>query len=231
MTAPTRDPFREEEFESRLEAAPAVALVIGMQVLLALVSHAQHWRLWVFDWWVWLVPVLPELLLVVALTWHRPRRRLEQMGVRRTVAIALLAVISVANSLLLIAVIASLVRGDEKSGAQLLLKAITVWTTNVIAFGLWFWAFDRGGPVRRLQSDAPFPDFQFPQMENPQLAAPHWQPALVDYLYVSFTNSIAFSPTDAMPLSRWAKLLMLAESALSAMTILLVAARAVNIFK
>jgi hypothetical protein len=68
-------------------------------------------------------------------------------------------------------------------------------------------------------------------MENPQLVPPGWQPELVDYLYVSFTNSIAFSPTDAMPLSRWAKLLMLAESAISAVTVLLVAARAVNIFK
>ena len=68
-------------------------------------------------------------------------------------------------------------------------------------------------------------------MENPQLALPGWQPELVAYLYVSFTNSIAFSPTDAMPLTGWAKLLMLAEPALSSMTLLLVAARAVNIFK
>jgi hypothetical protein len=67
-------------------------------------------------------------------------------------------------------------------------------------------------------------------MENPQLAAPGWYPQLVDYIYVSFTNCIAFSPTDAMPLSRWAKLMMLAESAIAAVTILLVAARAVNIF-
>jgi hypothetical protein len=102
---------------------------------------------------------------------------------------------------------------------------------NVIAFGLWYWAFDRGGPARRLQPEPPSPDFQFPQMENPQLAAPDWRPELVDYLYVSFTNSIAFSPTDAMPLSRWAKLLMLFEAGLSSLTVLLVAARAVNIFK
>jgi hypothetical protein len=226
-----RDPLREEEIESRWEAAPAVALVIAMQLLLALVSRNQHWKLWVFPWWVWLIPVVPELLLLLPLAWHRPRRRLEQLGHRRTAAIGLLAVVSLANAILLLAVIASLVRGDEKSGAQLLLKAVTVWTTNVIAFGLWYWAFDRGGPARRLKPDPPPPDFQFPQLENPQLASPGWQPELVDYLYVSFTNSIAFSPTDAMPLSRWAKLLMLAESALSSMTVLLVAARAVNIFK
>jgi uncharacterized membrane protein len=173
----------------------------------------------------------PELLLLAPLAWQRPRRRLEQMGHRRTVALSLLAVVSLANVLLLVAVIASLIRGNETSGAQLLLKAITVWTTNVVAFGLWYWAFDRGGPVRRLEPDPLPPDFQFPQMENPQLAAPGWQPELIDYLYVSFTNSIAFSPTDAMPLSRWAKLLMLSESAISCITVLLVTARAVNIFK
>jgi hypothetical protein len=147
------------------------------------------------------------------------------------VALTLLGVVSLANATLLVAVLASLILGDETSGGQLLLKAITVWSTNVIAFGLWYWAFDRGGPVRRLQANPPPPDFQFPQMENPQLAAPGWQPELIDYLYVSFTNSIAFSPTDAMPLSRWAKLLMLTESSLSSITVLLVTARAVNIFR
>jgi len=227
----TRDQLREEERESRWEAAPAVGLVIAMQLLLALVSRDQHWTLWVFPWWVWLLPVAAEAALLVPLAWNRPRRRLEQSGHRRVVAIGLLASVSLANAVLLLAVIASLVRGDEKSGAQLLLKAITVWTTNTITFGLWYWAFDRGGPVRRLEPDPPPPDFQFPQLENPQLAAPGWQPELVDYLYVSLTNSIAFSPTDAMPLSRWAKLLMSAESALSSITVLLVAARAVNIFK
>src|SRR5204863_3768919 len=127
-------------------------------------------------------------------------------------ALSLLGVVSLTNALLLVALIGSLVQGDEKSGAQLLLKAVTVWGTNVITFGLWFWEFDRGGPVRRLRPDPPPPDFQFPQLENPQLAEPGWTPRLVDYIYVSFTNSIAFSPTDAMPLSPRAKLLMLAES-------------------
>ena len=85
--------------------------------------------------------------------------------------------------------------------------------------------------MRRLRPAPPPPDFQFPQMENPQLAEPGWQPHLVDYIYVSFTNSIAFSPTDAMPLTRGAKMLMLSESTVSSLTVLLVAARAVNVFK
>ena len=226
-----RDPLREEEIESRWEAAPAVATIIGFQVVLASVSRFQHWTLWTLPWWVWLISVPPELALLIPLAWNRPRQRLEQLGLRRMVALALLGVISLTNALLLLALIGSLVKGKETSGAQLLLKAVTVWGTNVIAFGLWYWGIDRGGPVRRLQPDPPPPDFQFPQMENPQLAAPGWFPELFDYIYVSFTNSIAFSPTDAMPLTRRAKLLMLSESAISAITILLVAARAVNIFK
>ena len=226
-----QDVLREEELESRWEAAPAVAVVIALQVALAAASRAEDWTTWHFPWWAWLLPVAPELALLIVLAWHRPRRRLEQVGLRRTVAIALLAIVSLANASLVLAVVASLIRGQEKSGAHLLLKAATVWGTNVIAFGLWYWGLDRGGPVRRLQPDPPQPDFQFPQMENPDLAPRGWQPELIDYIYVSFTNSIAFSPTDAMPLSRRAKLLMLFESAVSAVTILLVAARAVNIFR
>lgn len=224
------DALHEETVESRWEAAPAIGVVIGFQLLLAIVSQTQDWKLWDLPWWIWLIPVVLEIALLVPLTWQRPRRQLEQLGLRRRAVLLLLGLVSLANGLLLIAVLASLVHGDEKSGGQLLLKAITVWSTNVIAFGLWYWAFDRGGPVRRLQRDPPPPDFQFPQMENPQLAAPGWTPHLVDYVYVSFTNAIAFSPTDAMPLSRWAKLLMLSESALSALTVLLVVSRAVNIF-
>jgi hypothetical protein len=226
-----RDPVSEEEFESRWEAAPAVAIVIGGQVVLALVSKNQNWTLWHFAWWVWLIPAVPESIIWVALAWELPRNQLLELGLGRKVALMLFGLVSLANAFLVCAVVASLVSGNERSGGQLLLKGATVWGSNVIAFGLWFWSFDRGGPLRRVQPKPPPPDFQFPQMENPELAAPGWQPRLFDYLYVSFTNSIAFSPTDAMPLSRWAKALMLTESAISVAIVLLVAARAVNIFK
>ena len=85
--------------------------------------------------------------------------------------------------------------------------------------------------MRRREQDPPPPDCQFPQMENPQLAEPGWHPRLFDYVYISFTNAIAFSPTDAMPLTRSAKVLMTIESAASAITVLVVAARAVNILR
>jgi hypothetical protein len=226
-----RSVFHEAEVESRWEAAPAVVLVIGLQLLLAMVSEQGGWKLWGLPWWVWLSSVFPELVLLLPLAFTRPRRRLEQLGHRRTAAVGLLAVISAANAIALIALIGSLVSGQEKSGPQLLLKGVTIWGTNVVAFGLWFWGLDRGGPIRRIEANPPPPDFQFPQLENPQLAEPGWHPRLLDYVYVSFTNSIAFSPTDAMPLTRWAKSLMLIESAVSAITVLLVAARSVNIFR
>jgi hypothetical protein len=221
----------EEAIESRWEAAPAVVVVIGLQLALAMVSLERNWKLWGLPWWVWILSVGPEAVLLVALAWEPAARTLERIGHRRNADLILLAIISLENAVALVALIGSLISGHEQSGGQLLLKGTTIWGTNVIAYGLWFWGFDRGGPVRRREPDPPPPDFQFPQLENPQLAAPGWHPRLLDYVYVSFTNSIAFSPTDAMPLSPWAKLLMLSESAISAVSVLLVTARAVNIFK
>ncbi len=118
------------------------------------------------------------------------------------------------------------------TGRQLLFSGGVVWFTNAVAFGLAFWELDCGGPVARALATARGkPDFQFPQDENTELAREGWAPRLWDYLYVSLTNSIAFSPTDAMPLTRPAKALMAAESTLSAITVLLVAARAINILR
>jgi hypothetical protein len=220
----------EVETEVLREAAPAVAVAMALQIALAVASKVEDWTTWKFPWWMWLLPVVGESGFFVLSTWHRPHRALVERGIRREVGIALLALASVGNAILVLGVIASLVSGHETSGAHLLLKGSTVWLTNVILFGLWFWLFDRGGPNVRLGDHPPPPDFQFPQMENPELAAPGWRPHFLDYMYVSFTNSIAFSPTDAMPLSRRAKLMMLFEATLSALVILLVAARAVNIF-
>jgi hypothetical protein len=225
----TESARHEVEIETRREAAPAVGVAMLLQIALAVSSETQGWDTWILPWWGWLLPLVPEALFILS-TLSRPHRALTEMGIRRKIGIVVVGLASVTNAFLVLAVIASLVSGHESSGAHLLLKGATVWLTNVILFGLWFWIFDRGGPDSRLGQSPPPPDFQFPQMENPELAAPGWRPHFIDYMYVSFTNSIAFSPTDSMPLSRWAKLLMLFEASLSAMVILLVAARAVNIF-
>jgi hypothetical protein len=208
----TKTDEREAEVESRWEAAPAVLLVIALQSLLAIVSERAHWKLWHMPWWAWFVLVVPEVILVIPLAWSRPRHQLEQLGKRREVALGLFAVVSGGNGLALLGLLGSLIEGHEQNGAELLYKGATIWTTNMISFGLWYWTFDRGGPVRRREPDPPPPDFQFPQMENPTLAAPGWYPQLFDYIYISFTNSIAFSPTDAMPMTRKAKLMMLVQS-------------------
>ena len=221
----------EEEVESRFEATSGVLIVIGLQATLAAVSLGNGWSLIGLPGWVWLIPVAPEAALLLVLSWSLPRHRLEQMGRRRTAALVLVGVITAADAFALVALIASLLSGHEKSGGELLLKGATIWGTNMITFGLLFWEFDRGGPTRRREPDPPPRDFQFPQDENPTLAETGWQPRLADYVYVSFTNAVAFSPTDVMPLTRRVKMMMLAEAAVSAITTLLVAARAVNILR
>ena len=179
----------------------------------------------------WLLPGV-ELVLLATLTVMNPLHQPGRARTGRYVALALVAVISIDNGISAGLLDVKLITGSAGSKAPALLAAAAaIYLTNVIAFGLWFWGLDRGGPIRRREPDPPPPDFQFPQMENPQLAEPRWHPRLFDYMYVSFTNAVAFSPTDAMPLTRWAKALMLVESAASAITVLLVAARAVNILK
>lgn len=227
----TEGKLHEAEVESRWEAAPAVLVVIVLQVGIAVVSMQQDWTLWRLPWWSWLLLLVPELLLFAALALAWPRRQIDEIGRRREVSLALFVAVGIGNLLALVALIVALVTGRETSGGELLYKAMTIWSTNVIAFGLWYWVFDRGGPVRRREDNPPPPDFQWPQMENPELAAPGWHPRLFDYVYLSFTNSVAFSPTDAMPLSRQAKVLMMLEASASAITVLLVAARAVNILR
>jgi hypothetical protein len=228
---PDEEEFHAAEVESRYEAAPAVLVLVAIHTATAIASKTGGWTLEHLPWWSWLVLAAAEAVLLIALSWSLPRRRLEVLGLRREVSIILLLIISFGNGVMLIALIASVLGGHEQNGRELLWKGLAVWTTNVVTFGLLFWEFDRGGPVRRRELDPPLPDFQFPQMENPQLAEPGWQPRLFDYMYVSFTNAIAFSPTDAMPMTRWAKALMLTESAASASAVLVVAARAVNILR
>jgi hypothetical protein len=115
--------------------------------------------------------------------------------------------------------------------AQLLFTGGAIWLTNVIVFSLWYWEFDRGGPVARAVVPTAAPDFLVPQMTAQQLAPADWKPEYVDYLYISFTNAMAFSPTDVMPMSRWTKVTMLLQSLVSLIIAVLVIARAVNILK
>ena len=217
--------------EARDDAAPVALAAAGVLVALALVSRHAEWdELGHGLWWMWLVVAVPYACLSATLLLGLGR--LVRHDRRREIVIALLALVWVFNVAGVVLLVASLVAesGVQMTGRQLLFSGGAVWLTNVVAFGLAFWELDCGGPVARALATTPRkPDFQFPQDENPVLAREGWAPRLWDYFYVSLTNSIAFSPTDAMPLTRPAKALMAAESTLSAVTVLVVAARAVNI--
>jgi hypothetical protein len=213
------------------EAAPFVLIAAAADVFLALASRHLGWQLFArSDWWFWLVLAVPAV--AASFVFLLGMRRL---GVgaehRRELVIGLLALMVASNLAAIALVITSLVNGrPQMQPGQLLLSAAGVLVVNVISFGLVFWEVDLGGPVRRALSEKrQFPDFQFPQDDNPAMAPQPWQPGLFDYVYVATTNSIAFSPTDAMPLTRRAKALMAVEATVAAVTILIVAARAVNI--
>ena len=115
------------------------------------------------------------------------------------------------------------------SATRLLLTGGAVWFSNNIVFALLYWEVDGGGSVARALGSPEYPDLAFPQHMNPDLAPPAWRPMFIDYLYLGMTNALAFSPTDVMPLVRWAKLTMLVQSAVSLSLGALVIARAVNI--
>lgn len=234
-TAPPHDPDRLSSAlrEARDDAAPFALLAAGILVVFALVSKHAHWE-WLGHelWWMWLVVAAPYVCLCATLLLGLSR--LVRHDRRREIVIGLLALVWVFNVLGVIVLVVSLVAhsGVQMTGRQLLFGGAALWFTDAVAFGLAFWELDCGGPLARALAAAPRrPDFQFPQDENPELAREGWAPRLWDYFYVSLTNSIAFSPTDAMPLTRPAKALMAAESTLSAITVLLIAARAVNILR
>lgn len=207
--------------ESRVAAALAVGVAVLAQVLLAyeLVPGPRY-----------LLPAV-EALLVVGLVATDTKYLNPEAALLRRLSIGLILVVAVINAVALVRLIDHLVNGAD-SGRDLLSAAAGVWVTNVVVFGLAFWELDRGGPLGRTgQLPAPAdPDLWFPQDGDAKDAAPDgWQPVFVDYLFVSLTGATAFSPTDTMPLTSRAKLLMGAQSLISLLTVGLVAARAVNI--
>ncbi len=176
----------------------------------------------------WLLPGV-EALLLLGLVLAAPNPRLRHSGARRKVAMSLIGLVSVVNIVSLVLLCHFLFHHNLPNGRKLIFAGIVLWVTNVLLFGLWYWELDRGGPVARKQDPDGTPDFLFPQMSERWIAPGGWQPGLIDYLYVSFTNATAFSPTDTMPLSQTAKCLMSAQALTALVTIGLVVARAVNI--
>ena len=190
---------------------------------------------------VWAAPAL-VLLLLVPLLVIAPRHPL--IGRLRLLSIALIAIVNFFNVASVVLLVASFFHADKASNhsaAIVLRNGAQIWVTNILVFALWFWELDSGGPDARAQVDAAIKfdnaDFLFPQMQMALAGGdtrpcidPKWRPRFLDYLYVGFTNSTAFSPTDTMPLTRWAKTLMTVEAVISLVTIAIVVSRAVGLF-
>lgn len=175
----------------------------------------------------WLLPAL-ELLLAVTLLATTPKEKVFRSFARRINVVLLLTAIGLGNLYALLHVANQLLQqGRISNGRELILTAINIYLTNIIVFALLYWEMDGGGPGHRHAARDVERDFLFPQSSITSLGA--WRPTSIDYLYVSSTNATAFSPTDTLPLSRRAKMLMLGQSIIALTVVALVAARAVNI--
>lgn len=204
--------------------AQAIVLV-GLALYLSLWGHMQIKNRW----------ALPgaEAVLLVGLLAARPRV-VEGVSIhRRHIVFWLLVGLTAFTFGSLAFLNHRLLTGHAATGSDaghnLILTGMVLWTTNILVFSLWYWEIDRGGPVRRARRDERQPDFLFPQMSDSEFAVKGWRPTMIDYLYLSLTTATAFSPTDALPMTPLAKILMAVQSLISLSTFGLVIARAVNV--
>jgi hypothetical protein len=204
--------------EHRWPAAVAVTVTIGLQ----LVMPAQ-----VVPEGRYVLPML-QLVLLVGLVAVNPFRMDRESAALRIGGLTLTGLVALANGWSVVLLVIDLLTGRPAPAAELLGAGGAIWLTNVLTFGLVYWELDRGGPASRAAAARDRPDFLFPQMQAPEIAGQDWEPRFVDYAYLSFTNATAFSPTDVLPLSRWAKLTMAVQAGVSLVVVVLVVARAIN---
>lgn len=234
MKTPSRDPANardEPRWHASLAVIAALVLYITLPPRLTLGP-------------IWLFPVL-VLALLIPLSLLGPHRHAETRRLRffGILLIAIINLFNIASVALLIYTFFQPARITELNSAAMLLRHGTqIWLTNIIVFALWFWELDGDGPEARAHAYGAIEfrnaDFLFPQMqmafmgrEQPPCIDPSWKPQFFDYLYLAFTNSTAFSPADVMPLSRWAKALMLVEALISLLTIAIVLSRSVSLIQ
>ncbi len=204
-------------------AAVLVLIVLNLVLSLALNVHRGGSGRWA-------IPAVEIALLIALIARGRsattPRAKVRRLGIA---LVGLLVAAALYGTCILIYVLISGGAATNSAGTLLAYGAF-VWLANNVAFALLYWEFDGGGPAARLANPRQFPDLAFPQQLNPELAPPGWRPIFWDYLYLGLTNSVAFSPTDVMPLARWAKLSMAVQALVSLAILGLVIARAVNVF-
>jgi len=195
-----------------------VAIVAAVVVYMLLPAHGAVLPRWI-------VPVVLGGMLIPLFVLN-PHHFTRETSWSRALSISLAVVLAVANQVEVVSIVGKLIAGTTEAPA-VLLTALQVWLTDVVAFGLIYWELDRGGPfARRMSQKAIAPDFRFPQEDN---GPTDWEPGFVDYLYFSLSNMMAFSPTDVMPLTARAKGFMAVQAFTGFVLLALVISRAVNI--
>jgi len=180
--------------------------------------------------WAFIVVVAALLAILVV---GDPGRIDRDSGWLRLMTGTLIGLISAVNATAAARLVAGII-GAVKFSADanvLLASGGAIWLSNVIIFGLWYWDLDRGGAAARARGSGHPPAFVFPEMASAQYVRPDWYPKFLDYLFLSFTTATAFSPTDVSAIKPWAKLMMMAEEAISLLVAILVVSRAVNILR
>ena len=207
--------------ERRWPMAVAVLVTIVLQVI---TPHTGRLAFW------WVFPVL-ELAALIAVALRDPGRidRRTRAARRATLTLIVLLTIGTLGSLVVLAVDVVDKSYAYVGATALLGRGAALWVTNVVVFSLWFWEVDRGGAAERAAASSIPPSFGFPEEAMPELTPDGWMPRYPDYLYLSFTNATAFSPTDTLPVRTWAKMTMMIESVISLITAILVIARAINV--
>jgi hypothetical protein len=216
-----KDAIEVTHIESRWQVVVAILAIFSLLTLLPS-------RVRVFPDWVPFLLTISLIVPMVALQLTTPKAR--WLRVERIVILFFLAIAGFALVKSLVSLLYEMVRRSfEVTGIQLLTSSVAAWATNVLLFSLVYWRLDRGGPEARANHTNTKPDWLFPQQGVPEYVPPDWHPTFVDYLFLAFDTATAFSPTDALPLTPRAKMLMMLQSIISLVTIMAVAARAINI--
>ncbi len=219
--APMSGPAQTIRDESRWP--PALALVVVLCLAAALPGHVYVLPIWCsyLATLAVLVPMVTVALTKGSTLWLRIERTM----------IILLAVVYVANTIAELADMIGMITLHPSGGNafSLLSSSVAIWVANVLTFSLLYWQIDRGGPYARASKLSVKPDWVFPQPATPEDLPPDWRPLFLDYLYLGYNTATAFSPTDALPLTRRAKMLMMIESTISLLTMVIVLSRAINV--
>jgi len=207
--------------ESRWTAFAAIVIIIGGQTWVAASLSLRP---------IWLYPTIAGILMLASVAVYIPSRT-EPSRALRALSLSLVTVLVIANMVSLVLLVRGVFVGSKLSPTGLLLAGAALWIVNVAVFALVYWELDGGGPEARADGYRDYPDLVFPQQQQDQqgLAPADWKPTFPDYLFVSLTAATAFSPTDTMPYTKCAKLVMGVESTLSFVIAAMLVARAINI--